>query len=71
MSFATETLAKAQAAYQAALDSKARVKFGEREVTSHGLGELLKQVNFWQAKVNEETARAAGRSSRAPIRFNL
>jgi hypothetical protein len=71
MSFATEMLAKAQAAYQSALDSKARLRFGEREVTEHDLDKLLAQVNHWQAQVDEETARAAGRSSRAPIRFNL
>lgn len=71
MTFAADMLAKAQTAYQTALDSKENVRFGDREVTEHDLDKLLKHVNHWQAKVDAESGRAAGRSSRAPIRFNL
>lgn len=70
MSFASETLALAQAAYQKALAGQT-VQFGERRFSTHNIEELLKQVKHWQSVVDAETARAAGRSSRAPIRFNL
>lgn len=70
MSFATDTLALAQAAYQKALSGQ-EVRFNNRVWTAQNIGELLKQVNHWQAKVDAETARAAGKSSRAPLRFRL
>ncbi len=70
MSFATDTLALAQAAYQKALSGQ-EVRFNNRVWTAQNIGELLKQINHWQAQVDAETARAAGKSSRGPIRFNL
>lgn len=71
MSFASETLALAQAAYQKALSTGQEVRFNDRLWRSNEIGELLKQVNYWQAQVDAETARAAGKTSRSPIRFTL
>lgn len=70
MSFATDTLALAQAAYQKAL-SGLTVEFNGRRFTAQNIDALLAQVNYWQSKVDAETVRASGYSSRAPIRFNL
>jgi hypothetical protein len=70
MSFATETLALAQAAYQKALSGQT-VRFNDRQWTAHNIGELLAQVKYWEAQVAAETGRAAGRPSRAPLRFRL
>ncbi|WAR42923.1 hypothetical protein [Methylomonas rapida] len=70
MSFATETLALAQAAYQKALAGQT-VEFGGRRFTSHDIGALLSQVKHWQAEVDKEAAKAAGTGKRSPIRFYL
>ncbi len=70
MSFATDTLVLAQAAYQKALSGQT-VQFGERRWSPHEIDKLLAQVNYWQGQVDAETARAAGRASRGPIRFTL
>lgn len=71
MSFATESLAKAQAAYHAALDAQESVRFGDREIRRRKLAELLDQVKYWQAQVDAENGRAVGKPSRAPLRFRL
>lgn len=70
MSFAADTLALAQAAYQKALSGQT-VKFNDRLWSAHNISELLAQVKHWQAQVDIETAKAAGRQTRGPIRFNL
>lgn len=70
MSFATDTLVLAQAAYQKALNGQT-VQFGDRRFSPHNINELLDQVKHWQSVVDAEAARAAGVSSRAPLRFNL
>jgi len=70
MSFATQTLALAQAAYQKALAGQ-EVRFNDRMWTAQNINQLLTQVNYWQAQVDAEVARAAGKPSRAPLRFRL
>jgi len=70
MSFATDTLALAQAALQKALSGQT-VKFNDRLWTAQNINELELLVVKYQAKVDAETARAEGKSSRGPIRFNL
>lgn len=70
MSFATDTLTKAQAAYQNALTGKLLQHNGKR-LEQHEIKALLDQVIYWEGRVAAETARAAGQSSRQPIRFNL
>lgn len=70
MSFATDTLAKAQSAYQMALAGQT-VQFGERRYSPHNIDELLKHVNYWQRQVDNEAASAAGQDVRGPLRFFL
>ena len=70
MSFATDTLALAQTAYQNALAGQT-VRFNERMFTSHNISELLAQVKYWERQASIETARASGRSVSGPIRFSL
>lgn len=70
MSFATESLALAQTTYQNALVAQTRQN-GKKIFTAHDIDKMLKQVKYWQAEVDAETSRAAGKSSRGPIRFNL
>ena len=71
MTFATETLAKVQAAYQKVLDTGKTVKYNGREWTSHDLPDLRAELTFWQNQVETETVQAAGKSPRGPLRFNL
>jgi HEPN domain-containing protein len=70
MSFAIDSLALAQAAYQKALSAQT-VQFGERRLSTHEIDKLLAQVKHWEREVSIEIARAAGRSSSGPLRFNL
>jgi len=66
MSFATDTLALAQAAYQKAFSGQT-VEFNGRRFTSQNIDALLQQVKHWQAEVDAENLRAAGKSARKPI----
>jgi hypothetical protein len=66
MSFATDMLAQAQAAYAAALKGK-MTQFDGRRLEQHDIKALRDEVAHWQAEVNAETARATGTSSRKPI----
>lgn len=74
MSVAEQMLATAQSAYQNALVYQS-AQFGlsgsERRHINHDVETLRKQVVYWEGRVAAETARAAGKSSRGPIRFNL
>ena len=70
MSFATDTLALAKLAYQKALSGQT-VQFDNRRWSPHNIDQLLTQVKHWQAQVDSETARSAGRASRGPFRFTL
>lgn len=70
MSFATETLALAQDALQKALSGQT-VRFGDRLWTTQNISDLERLVVKYQAQVDAETARAAGKPSRAPLRFRL
>jgi len=70
MSYAADTLALAQAALQKALSGQT-IKFNDRLWTAQNINELEILIVKYQAKVDAETARAAGKSSRGPIRFNL
>ena len=71
MSFASDSLAKAQAAYHKALDTGQEVRYEGRLYRPNEINALLEHVNHWQAQVDAENARAAGRSARGPMRFNL
>ncbi len=66
MSFATDMLAEAQAAYKAALKAKSQQK-GDRGLTNHDINALREQVEYWENKVAAEEARAAGKPARKPI----
>lgn len=70
MSFATDTLALAQAAYQKALAGQS-VEFNGRRFTAQNIDALFKQVSHWQSVVDAEAARATGKAARSPIRFTL
>ena len=70
MSFATDTLALAQTAYQKALTGQT-VEFNGMRFTAHNIDALLQQVKYWEGKVAEEADKAAGNASRAPLRFRL
>lgn len=73
MSFATEMLAKAQLAYQTALENPQYVQVNNRRVAQQIPADLLKQVEYWQRQVDLENAKASGDYSHiaGPIRFNL
>lgn len=62
MSFATDTLALAQTAYQDALSGKKR-KLNGRELEAHEIADLLTQVQHWTNEVSKETSVTAGRKS--------
>jgi hypothetical protein len=66
MSFATDMLAQAQAAYAAALKGK-MTQFDGRRLEQHDIKALRDEVVHWQAQVDTETARASGSSSCKPI----
>jgi hypothetical protein len=66
MSFATDMLAQAQAAYANALKAK-MTKFDGRWHEQQDIKVLRDEVVHWQAQVDAETARATGSSSRKPI----
>lgn len=70
MSFATDTLALAQAAYQKALAGQT-VQFGERRFSPHQIDLLRKEVQYWETRVAEENAASSGNARRAPMRFHL
>jgi len=70
MSFAADTLALAQAAYQKALTGQT-VEFNGRRFTAQNIEALLQQVKYWQSEADKEAAKAAGRSYRGPVRFTL
>jgi hypothetical protein len=72
MSYATEMLSKAQAAYSRALDTGQSVGHGDSRLTQFELQNLRKEVSYWEAKVAQETAAAAGNlPARSPFQVML
>lgn len=66
MSFATDMLTASRTAYQNALNGKMTQK-NDRRLEQHDITALRKEVEYWQAQVDAETARAAGSNPRKPI----
>lgn len=70
MSFATDMLAKAQAAYAKALDGK-NVQKGDRAWSPHDIEKLRAEVMHWQQQVDAEISRAAGKAARKPFQVMI
>jgi uncharacterized membrane protein len=75
MSFAADMLTASQTAYQAALAARV-VQFqsgsgSSRRVEQHDIDRLLKQVQYWEARVADEQATAAGQGLRRPFQIVL
>lgn len=70
MSFSTDMLTAAQAAYKKALDFQ-MVQKSDRRHQNHEIDKLRGEVEYWQSKVDAETARAGGKAYRKPIQVVL
>ena len=66
MSFATDTLAIIQAAYQEAVSSKS-LQLNGRGKTQQEINDLLAQMEYWENRVAAETASTSGGSIRKPM----
>lgn len=70
MSFATDMLTQAQAAYANALNAQ-MTQFGDRRLQTHDIEALRQQVEHWQRAVEIEVAKASGRNPRKPFQVVL
>lgn len=66
MSFATDTLTLAQTAYQNALSGKTKQLNGRR-LEQQEIDKLLEQMEYWEARVAAEDAKASGTSTSKPM----
>ena len=70
MSFSTEMLQKAQAAYEQALTHRL-TQFGDKRHEYHAIEQLRGEVLYWEKRVAAETAAATGTSAYKPIQVVL
>ncbi len=70
MSFNTDMLQKAQAAYEAALTHQS-TQFGDRKHENHAIDKLRGEVLYWEKRVVSEAAAANGVSVYKPMQIVL